>query len=55
MELFVQATDHEINMHAKIQYLILHRFLQTIILVSEFLEFCTIKYCSNVRLIKLAS
>jgi hypothetical protein len=24
---FVQATDHEINMHAKIQYLILQRFL----------------------------
>jgi hypothetical protein len=27
MSIFVQATDHEINMHAKIQYLILHRFL----------------------------
>ncbi len=26
MSIFVQATDHEINMHAKIQYLILHRF-----------------------------
>jgi hypothetical protein len=27
MNIFVQATEHEINMHAKIQYLILHRFL----------------------------
>jgi hypothetical protein len=27
MSIFVQATDHNINMHAKIQYLILHRFL----------------------------
>jgi hypothetical protein len=27
MSIFVQATDHEINMHANIQYLILHRFL----------------------------
>ncbi len=27
MIIFVQATDHNINMHAKIQYLILHRFL----------------------------
>jgi hypothetical protein len=26
MSIFVQATDHNINMHAKIQYLILHRF-----------------------------
>jgi hypothetical protein len=25
--IFVQATDHKINMHTKIQYLILHRFL----------------------------
>jgi hypothetical protein len=27
LSIFVQATDHEINMHANIQYLILHRFL----------------------------
>jgi hypothetical protein len=27
MRIFVQATDHDINMHANIQYLILHRFL----------------------------
>jgi hypothetical protein len=27
MSIFVQATDHNINMHAKIQYLILYRFL----------------------------
>jgi hypothetical protein len=27
MSIFVEATNHEINMHAKIQYLILHRFL----------------------------
>jgi hypothetical protein len=27
MIIFVQPTDHDINMHAKIQYLILHRFL----------------------------
>jgi hypothetical protein len=27
MSIFVQATGHNINMHAKIQYLILHRFL----------------------------
>jgi hypothetical protein len=27
MSIFVQATDHNINMHAKIQYLILHSFL----------------------------
>jgi hypothetical protein len=27
MSIFVQATDHDINMHANIQYLILHRFL----------------------------
>jgi hypothetical protein len=27
MRIFVQATDHNINMHAKTQYLILHRFL----------------------------
>jgi hypothetical protein len=27
MSIFVQATDHDINMHAKMQYLILHRFL----------------------------
>jgi hypothetical protein len=27
MRSFVQATGHDINMHAKIQYLILHRFL----------------------------
>jgi hypothetical protein len=27
MSIFVQATDHEINMHTKIQYLIFHRFL----------------------------
>jgi hypothetical protein len=27
MSIFVHSTDHEINMHAKIQYLILHRFL----------------------------
>jgi hypothetical protein len=26
MIIFVQTTDHEINMHAKIQYLILHNF-----------------------------
>jgi hypothetical protein len=28
MSIFVQATDHVINLHAKIQYLILHRFLK---------------------------
>jgi hypothetical protein len=27
MRIFVQAIDHEINMHANIQYLILHIFL----------------------------
>jgi hypothetical protein len=27
MSIFVHATDHDISMHAKIQYLILHRFL----------------------------
>jgi hypothetical protein len=27
MSIFVQAIDHEIHMHAKIKYLILHRFL----------------------------
>jgi hypothetical protein len=27
MGIFVEATNHEINMHAKIQHLILHRFL----------------------------
>jgi hypothetical protein len=27
MHIFVQATNHDINMHAKTQYLILHRFL----------------------------
>jgi hypothetical protein len=27
MIIFVQATDHDINMHEKIQYLILHSFL----------------------------
>jgi hypothetical protein len=27
MRIFVQATYHDINMHAKIQYLILHIFL----------------------------
>jgi hypothetical protein len=27
MSIFVQSTDHNINMHAKSQYLILHRFL----------------------------
>jgi hypothetical protein len=26
MTIFVQATDHDINMHGKIQYLILHSF-----------------------------
>jgi hypothetical protein len=27
MSIFVHTTDHDINMHANIQYLILHRFL----------------------------
>jgi hypothetical protein len=27
MRIFVQSTDHNINMHAKTQYLILHIFL----------------------------
>jgi hypothetical protein len=27
MSIFVHSSDHEINMRAKIQYLILHRFL----------------------------
>jgi hypothetical protein len=39
MSIFVQATDHNINMHAKIQYLILHRFLEIITSSFVFLEF----------------
>jgi hypothetical protein len=35
------------NLHAKIQVIFKHRYLKTIILVSEFLEFCTINYCSK--------
>jgi hypothetical protein len=27
MSIFVQVADHDINMHAKIEYSILHRFL----------------------------
>jgi hypothetical protein len=39
-------------MHAKIQSIIKYRYLQTIILVSECLQFCTRNYCIKVRLVK---
>jgi hypothetical protein len=52
MKFFVRATNTAMNMHAKIQIICKHRYLQTIILVSEFFEFCTIKYCTDVSLVK---
>jgi hypothetical protein len=40
------------NMHANIQIICTHRYLRTINLVSEFLEFCTIFYCAKASLVK---
>jgi hypothetical protein len=40
------------NMHAKFQIIFKHRYLLTINLVSEFLEFCTKIYHAKVSLVK---
>jgi hypothetical protein len=52
MELFTQATYNGMHMHAKIQSLIKRRYLQTNILVFEFLQFCTRIYYIKVSLVK---
>jgi hypothetical protein len=52
MKLFVSATGDDMNKHAKIQIICKHRYLQTINLVSGFLEFCTIFYYAKVSLVK---
>jgi hypothetical protein len=41
MKLFVWAAGNDINVHAEFQIIFEHRYLWTINLVSEFLEFCT--------------
>jgi hypothetical protein len=41
MTLFVWATGKDMNMHAKFQIICKHRYLWTINLVSEFLQFFT--------------
>jgi hypothetical protein len=40
------------EMYAKFQIICMHRYLQTINLVSGFLKFCTIFYCVKVSLVK---
>jgi predicted nucleic-acid-binding Zn-ribbon protein len=50
---FVQATGHDINTHAKIQYLILHRFLKLISSRFGFYEFYRTQYRTKVNLVKL--
>jgi hypothetical protein len=40
------------HMYAKFQIICKHRYLQTINLVSGFLEFCTIFYCAKASLVK---
>jgi hypothetical protein len=52
MKLFVWATGDDMNMHAKFQIIYKHRYLWTINLISEFLEFCTKIYCAKVSLVK---
>ncbi len=48
MKLFLWATGNDMNMHAKFQIIRKHRYLWTINLVSEFLEFCTKIYRAKV-------
>jgi hypothetical protein len=40
------------DMYEKFQIICKHKYLQTINLVSGFLEFCTIIYCTKVSLVK---
>jgi hypothetical protein len=44
----VSATGSDVAMHAKFQINFMHIYLQTINLVSEFLEFCTKIYRAKV-------
>ncbi len=48
MELFASAIGDDMKVHAKFQIICKHRYLWTINLVSEFLEFCTKIYRAKV-------
>jgi hypothetical protein len=52
MKLFVSSTGDDMDMYAKFHIIFNHRYLRTINLFSEFLEFCTIFYCAKVSLVK---
>jgi hypothetical protein len=52
MELFVRSTNTDMNMYAQIQNICKRRYLQTNILVFDFLQFCTRIYCIKVSLVK---
>jgi hypothetical protein len=52
MKIFVWATNNYMNMHEIIKNIWNHRYLQTIILVSEFLKFDTMTYCITINLVQ---
>jgi hypothetical protein len=52
MKLFVWAIGDDMNLRGEFQIICKHRYLWTINLVFEFLEFCTKIYRAKVSLVK---
>jgi hypothetical protein len=44
MDIFVLATDHDMNMHAKIQRMNMHKYFLKNTLKFYFMKFCTMLY-----------
>jgi hypothetical protein len=52
MTYFVQATEHDMNKHAKFGDLILYGFLSLISSRFDFFEFSTRQQCTDIDLVK---
>jgi hypothetical protein len=53
MSNFVQVTEHDVHIYAKIQCMNVHRFLYIFSSSFAFWEFYAMQYCSKVGLVKI--